>query len=120
MPKFLDITTNPDAFLVSGDPTGVNGIVSIVKANIETISGVYGVKPALNNPSTVPVTADADSNYWIYPYASRTIVNIIMIDGRREQIELQDLALFTGGTAGWTAGTQGALNTALDDINGAL
>jgi hypothetical protein len=122
MAKFIDITTDPNAFLVSPDPSGTNDVVAINKSLIATISGVYGQRPQTSpgNPSAVPVTADADSNYWIYPYDTRTIINIVLNDGRRESIELQEVVAFTGGTAGWDAGTQSALNTAIADLSAAL
>jgi len=120
MAKFLDIS-DATMIIVSPDPTGVNNRVGIRKDDIETVNGVYTAKPAsTTNPSTVPGSADKDSNYWIYPYPTRTFVNIILKSGRREGIELQDLVIFTGGTAGWAAGTQAALNTAVNDINASL
>lgn len=116
MAKYIDLTTATNAILVSPDPTGATQVVVLNKANIKKIAGVYTSKPTNPNIQVFPNTADIDSNMWIYPYPTKTIINIVMVDDDREQIELQDVVTFVGGTAGWAAGTQAALDQAIADI----
>lgn len=124
MAKYLDITrtTYANAFIVSGDPSGVNNNVAIDVPNIITVSGVFVAGPSATptNPLVRPTDADATSNIWTYPYANKTLVHIEIVGGRHEVIELQSLSTFVGGTAGWDAGTQAALNQAVADIQAKL
>lgn len=76
----------------------------------ETITGGTSAKTATVEGASRKTSYDGE---WTYPFPTMTIIEVLMHDGRRFNIELQEIT----NQATWNLGTLAAQQAAINDIN---
>lgn len=97
------VTLGNSSMEITPEPAGFNTPELIPRRNI---SGVHPVR-FQTKPSP------PDDQYWTYRFNSITVVRIYINDGRKFDIELQEIT----NQSTWSLGTLAALQQAVEDIN---
>lgn len=104
MSKKVQVVLGATAMEITPEPIASNAKELLPK---DQIMGVYPIK------RNVKPSAPENAAWWIYPYASMTVIEVVLDDGRRFNIELQDIT----NQATWNLGTLAAQQAAINDIN---
>lgn len=104
MSKKCQIVLGTTAMQITPEPVASNTVELIAKTNIESVHPI--------GPNFKPTTAE-DAPWWIYPYPSQTSIDVVMRNGHRMNIELQDIT----NQPTWSTGNLAGIQAAMADIN---